>query len=134
MHLFKKLGPTFMSKMKGAFAFVVYDAQLGRVLAVCDRLATFPMLQGHLHEDGSLVVACGAHAGEDLPMGDVTKIGAGEFKFGWRSEPSVYMASTDVVMKRCEEARSAAMEALMVCLASAARAAGVPPAVSGCVL
>lgn len=113
--LLKKLGPTFMSKLKGRFAFAVYDAHSGRVLAVRDCAGTHPLWQAHLAADHSLVIACGA-APPAAPAvaGEWTEVKAGEYKFGWRSAPLAYMASSDAVASRQEEARSAAMEALLV--------------------
>lgn len=114
VHLFKKLGPMFMSKLKGSFAFVVYDAHVGRVLAVCDRTASFSVWQAYLASDNTLVVACNVDAPPEPAMAERAVIGAGEYKFGWRSAPLAYMASNDAVMSRCEEARNAAMQALIV--------------------
>jgi hypothetical protein len=114
VYLFKKLGPTFMSKLKGSFAFVVYDARVGRVLAVCDRTATFSLWQAHLSSDNTLVIACNMDAPPAPAMLERNVVGAGEYKFGWRSMPLAYMASNDAVKSRCEEARSAAMQALLV--------------------
>lgn len=117
--LFKKLGPTFMSKIKGTFAFAIYDAHVGRVLAACDRLASFTLEQAHLQADNSLVVSCDFHvladAAAPVAMTDRAVIGAGEYKFGWRSAPLAYMAAHETVMSRVEAARSAALDALMVC-------------------
>jgi hypothetical protein len=117
--LLKKLGPTFMSKIKGTFAFAVYDAHTGRVLAVCDCHATHHLWQAHLPADNSLIISCNVEP--QLPLaapalGERTDIKAGEYKFGWRSVPLAYMASSDMVSSRSEEARTAAMEALMVSL------------------
>ena len=58
--LLKKLGPTFMSKLKGTFAFAICDAQTGRVLAACDRHATHSLWQAHLQVSNTtwLFLAC----------------------------------------------------------------------------
>lgn len=117
--LLKKLGPTFMSKIKGIFAFAVYDAHTGRALTVCDCHASFRLWQAHLAADNSLIISCNA---EPPPppaapaLNERMEIKAGEYKFGWRSAPVAYMASADAVSSRSEQARSAAMEALLVCL------------------
>lgn len=111
--LFKKLGPTFMAKMRGSFAFAVYDAHVGRVLAANDVTASNNLWQGHIDADACLVVACNL----ELPgeaVADRSPIGAGEYKFGWRAAPIAYMASQATVKSRCNEAMQAAMAALAV--------------------
>jgi Glutamine amidotransferase domain len=115
--LFKKLGPTFMSKLKGTFAFAVYDSASGRALAAADRAASHPLWQAHLAADNTLVIACGvpAFGAPDAPaMTARTAIAAGEYKFGHRSAPLAYAAPEAATASRCAEARSVAMAALLV--------------------
>lgn len=115
--LFKKLGPTFMSKLRGSFSFVVYDSQVGYVLATNDCNGTHKLWQAHIASDNSLLIACNCEVA--IAHIERTPIAAGEYKFGWRSMPIPYMASSETVMSKCSEARQAALEALAVCNALA---------------
>lgn len=110
--LFKKLGPTFMSKLRGAFTFAVYDSNVGRVLAANDCNGSGSLWQGHV--DDCLVVACNMEV-PTIQVAERTAIAAGEYKFGWRAAPVAYMASQQAVQSRCNEAMQAAMAALAVC-------------------
>jgi asparagine synthetase B (glutamine-hydrolysing) len=110
--LFKKLGPTFMSKLRGVFTFAVYDSNVGRVLAANDCNGSNALWQGHV--DDCLVVACNVPDLPDADIVDRTAIAAGEYKFGWRAAPIAYMASQQTVQVRCNEAMQAAMAALAV--------------------
>lgn len=73
-------------------------------------------LQSDLQADNALVLACNMEMdGPAVPkLAERSQIGAGEYKFGWRSAPMAFMAPHEDTMSKCEEARSAAMEALMV--------------------
>lgn len=110
--LFKKLGPTFMSKLRGAFTFAVYDSNVGRVLAANDCNGSNSLWQGHV--DDCLVVACNMDVVPAVQIADHTAIRAGEYKFGWRAAPIAYMASQEAVHSRSNEAMQAAMAALAV--------------------
>lgn len=102
-----------MSKLRGSFSFVIYDAQVGYVLATNDCNGTHTMWQAHIASDNSLLVACNCEI--SIAYIERTPIAAGEYKFGWRSLPVPYMASSETVMSKCSEARQAALDALAVC-------------------
>lgn len=102
-----------MSKLRGSFSFVVYDSQVGYVLATNDCNGTHSLWQAHIASDNSLLVACNCEV--SVKYIERTPIAAGEYKFGWRSVPIPYMASSETVMSKCSEARQAALDALAVC-------------------
>lgn len=107
-----------MSKLRGSFSFVVYDSQVGYVLATNDCNGTYALWQAHIASDNSLIVACNCEV--SITCIERTPIAAGEYKFGWRSLPIPYMASSETVMSKCSEARQAALDALAVCSDSSA--------------
>ena len=113
--LFTQLGSSFMSKLKGHYAFCAYDAHSGRVLAVNDTYCSRDLWQGHLQEDHSLILGCQISIpNESLEGGRHVPIGAGEYKYGWRSAPMVYCSSALSSMLKGTVANSAALAALSV--------------------
>eukprot|EP01026_Neomeris_dumetosa_P059504 TRINITY_DN555_c0_g1_i13.p1 TRINITY_DN555_c0_g1~~TRINITY_DN555_c0_g1_i13.p1 ORF type:complete len:551 (-),score=59.14 TRINITY_DN555_c0_g1_i13:1525-3177(-) len=107
--LYYQLGTNMVPKLRGRFAFVLYNARQIRVLAANDSRGTFKLQQAFM-PDGSLIVSCG----DCMPpcAQECTAIEPGCMKYGWHAPPKKYSSTEDDRKNAAKEARDAAASAL----------------------
>ncbi|GMH38007.1 hypothetical protein BSKO_05891 [Bryopsis sp. KO-2023] len=107
--LFSRLGTGMLSKLRGHFAFCLYDSTTVRVLAARDPSGTVPLIQGQLPNNALFVTSSSS-----VPTGahDVEEIQPGNYKYGWRASPRKYTNPETVVKSSAQTASQAAMAAL----------------------
>lgn len=107
--LYERLGTGMLTKLRGKFAFCLFDSSTMKVLAARDSSGAVPLVIGET-TDGFLFVA----SGDILPKeaSNMTEIGPGQYLYGWRTEPVKYANPQEVVDKSAAEAVDAAVAAL----------------------
>ena len=107
--LYERLGTGMLTKLRGKFAFCLFDSSTMKVLAARDSSGSVPLVAGET-SNGFLFVA----SGETLPrdVQDVKEIDPGQFIYGWRTSAVKYANPLDVVEKSAAEAVDAAAAAL----------------------
>eukprot|EP00803_Ostreobium_quekettii_P002228 evm.model.scf_3071.2 EVM.evm.TU.scf_3071.2 scf_3071:13670-15585(-) len=107
--LYELLGTSMVAKLRGKFAFCLYDSKTVRVLAARDASGAVSLIHGTT-ADGDLFVASGDVRPPAVDW--IAEIGAGEYKYGWRAAPRRFANPSDVVEGRAAVASNAAMAAL----------------------
>eukprot|EP00210_Caulerpa_lentillifera_P006740 g6442.t1 len=107
--LYERLGTGMLTKLRGKFAFCLFDSSTMKVLAARDSSGTVPLVTGET-EDGFLFVA----SGEILPQGarNLIHIEPGQYIYGWQTPSLKYANPLDVVERSAAEAVDAASAAL----------------------
>lgn len=106
--LYDRLGTGMLTKLRGKFAFCIYDSMCKRALAARDASGAVSLVHGRT-DDGFNFVA----SGEYRPPGavEVLEIGPGRYVYGLGEEQKFCNPEEEVV-KFAAEATSAAMAAL----------------------
>lgn len=106
--LYDRLGTGMLTKLRGKFAFCIYDSMSKRALAARDASGAVSLVHGRT-DDGFNFVA----SGEYRPPGtvEVSEIGPGRYVYGLGAEQKFCNPEEEVV-KFAAEATSAAMAAL----------------------
>lgn len=107
--LYERLGTGMLTKLRGKFAFCLYDSSTRRVLAARDPSGEVPLCQGRADKD-LLFLACG----EARPQGAhrTADIAPGQFVYGWGADPKKYANPAEEVEKHATQAVGAASMAL----------------------
>lgn len=104
--LYERLGTGMLTKLRGKFAFCLYDSSTMRVLAARDPSGDVGLVQGRSAEN-MLFLACG----ESRPAGSHScrEIGAGQFVYGWGEDPKKYASPLQEVEKHATQVRHGMM-------------------------
>ncbi|CAD7704418.1 unnamed protein product [Ostreobium quekettii] len=107
--LYQRLGTDMLAKLRGRFAFCLYDSSTVRVLAARDASGAVGLVQGTT-SSGDLFVA----SGEILPplTAKVAEIQPGMYKYGWRAPPRKYADRHELIESKAAAASHAASAAL----------------------
>ncbi|GMH43140.1 hypothetical protein BSKO_11062 [Bryopsis sp. KO-2023] len=106
--LYERLGTGMLTKLRGKFAFALFDSSTMRVLAARDPSGEVPLVQGEM--EGFVFLASGPSRPEGVK--DVKDIEAGQFIYGWGSTAKKYANPLDEVEKTANQAVGAAAMAL----------------------
>lgn len=107
--LYERLGTGMLTKLRGKFAFCLFDSSTMKVLAARDASGAVPLITGDT-PNGFLFVA----SGETLPRGaqNIKEVEPGQYIYGWRTPSVKYANRQDIVEKSAAEAVDAAAAAL----------------------
>eukprot|EP00798_Chlamydomonas_sp_ICE-L_P022514 gene22514-29636_t len=83
-HMYSKIGVELLTKLRGRFAFCMYESKQGRVLAARDGSGVVHLYQGHSPNLGLVISSTRAMLAS---CSDVKAFAPGDFKYGWHSEP-----------------------------------------------
>ncbi|KAK9844087.1 hypothetical protein WJX81_004254 [Elliptochloris bilobata] len=103
-HLYVQLGTDLLTKLKGDFAFVLYNAKLVRVFAACSAGGSHALQQVRM-PDGSLLIATALAEG-------ALRIPAGWSKYGWQADPQPWAKPPEDLQRSASQAAAAARRAL----------------------
>lgn len=107
--LYSRIGTSMLTKLRGRFAFCLYDSDTVRVLAARDPTGSVGLVEGQT-EEGDLFVASGAVRPEGVKS--VAEIQPGKYKYGWRASSRKFASPQDLVDDRAAAATNAAVAAL----------------------
>lgn len=83
-HMYLKVGVELLAKLRGRFAFCMYESKQGRVLAARDGSGAVHLYQGHSPAEGLVVSSSRSTL---RTCSDIRAFAPGDFKYGWHSEP-----------------------------------------------